>query len=292
MDFPVAKRPLHRPGSPNFGSATPNDPQTNQNIGICNSPGQPLSESLLELLDEQLERYRDRYPPVNEMTFQQEAQEIRQTALTFLGEDERFCREHDCRPLYLEASLGLSPGEHGTPLDSEEPIPVMLAGGQTIRLRGRVDRVDVMGKVADQQYAVWDYKTGSAWGYDQARPFQQGRKVQSFLYLMMVRHVIREQVDVSAEVKHFGFFFPGPKTVGARIGWTLEELSKGREILEHLCRLVADGAFVATSNGQDCHYCDYLPICGHQAAELAQLKLDNSENTVLEPMRQLRTNET
>jgi len=249
-------------------------------------------DRLLELLDEHVERYRDRYPPVNKMTFQQEVQEIRQTALTFLGEDERFCREHGCRPLYLEASLGLSPGEHGTPLDSEEPIPVMLAGGQTIRLRGRVDRVDVMGKVADQQYAVWDYKTGSAWGYDQATPFQQGRKVQSFLYLMMVRHVIREQVDASAEVKHFGFFFPGPKTVGARIGWTLEELSKGREILEHLCRLVADGAFVATSNGQDCHFCDYLPICGHQAAGLAQLKLDNSENTVLEPMRQLRTSET
>ena len=80
--------------------------------------------------------------------------------------------------------------------------------------------------------------------------------------------------------------------MGARICWTLEELSKGREILEHLCRLVADGAFVATSNGQDCHYCDYLPICGHQAAGLAQLKLDNSENTVLEPMRQLRTSET
>ena len=249
-------------------------------------------DRLLELLDEHVARYRDRYPPVNEMTFQQEFQEIRQTALTFLGEDERFCREHGCRPLYLEASLGLSPGEHGTPLDSDEPIPVMLAGGQTIRLRGRVDRVDVMGDVADQQYAVWDYKTGSSWGYDHARPFQQGRKVQPFLYLMMVRHVIQEQVDPSAEVKHFGFFFPGPKTVGARIGWTLEELSNGREVLEHLCRLVADGAFLATNNGQDCHYCDYLPICGHQAAGLAQLKLDNPENTVLEPLRQLRTSET
>ena len=101
----------------------------------------------------------------------------------------------------------MSPGEHGTPLDREEAIPVTLADGKTIHVRGRVDRIDQHGEEALKQYAVWDYKTGSSWGFEEAQPFQQGRKVQSFLYVAMVGHVIRDEVDTAAEVKHFGFFF-------------------------------------------------------------------------------------
>ena len=246
-------------------------------------------DRLMELLDEQIARYADRYPPVNEMTFQQERADIELTALTFLREDELFCRENNCRPLYLEASLGMSPGEHGTPLDREEAIPVMLADGQTIHVRGRVDRIDQWGEEELKGYAVWDYKTGSSWGFEKADPFQQGRKVQSFLYVAMVGHVVREEIDATAEVKQFGFFFPGAKAVGERINWRPEELSQGREVLQNLCRLIIDGAFLATNNSGDCTFCDYRPICGDQVAGLTQLKLDNPANDLLEPMRQLRS---
>ena len=246
---------------------------------------------LLELLNEQVERYAERYPPVNEMTFQQERADIEQTALTFLQEDELFCREHDCRPLYLEASLGMSPGEHGTPLDREEAIPVTLADGQTIHVRGRVDRIDQFGEAERKHYAVWDYKTGSSWGFEEAKPFQQGRKVQSFLYVAMVGHVIRDEIDAAAEVKHFGFFFPGAKAIGERISWTPKQLSQGREVLQNLCQLIIDGAFLATNNDNDCKYCDYQPICGDTVEELAQLKLDNPANDLLEPIRQLRADD-
>ena len=245
-------------------------------------------DRLLELLQEQVARYRERYPPVNEATFQQELRDMEQTALTFLAEDELFCRERDCRPLYLEVSLGMEPSEHGTTLDSDEPVPVTLTDGKTIYLAGRVDRVDQLGDAAQQHYAVWDYKTGSTWGYEKADPFRQGRKVQPFLYVTMVGHVIRQQLDPSAEVKHFGFFFPGPKAAGARLNWTPKQLAEGREVLSKLCRIVADGAFLATNNEKDCTYCEYLPICGHQIKEQAQLKLDNPDNDLLEPIRQLR----
>jgi ATP-dependent helicase/DNAse subunit B len=183
----------------------------------------------------------------------------------------------------------MSPGEHGTPLDREEAIPVMLADGQTIHVRGRVDRIDQWGAEELKGYAVWDYKTGSSWGFEKAEPFQQGRKVQSFLYVAMVGHVVREEIDATAEVKQFGFFFPGAKAVGERINWRPEELSQGREVLQKLCRLIIDGAFLATNNSADCTFCDYRPICGDQVAGLTQLKLDNPANDLLEPMRQLRS---
>ena len=248
-------------------------------------------DRLLELLNKQVKRYARRYPPVNKMTFQQERADIEQTALTFLQEDELFCRKHDCRPLYLEASLGMSPGEHGTPLDREEAIPVTLPDGRTIYVRGRVDRIDQLGAEELKQYAVWDYKTGSSRGFEEAQPFQQGRKVQSFLYVAMVSHVIREEIDATAEVKQFGFFFPGAKAVGERISWTPKQLSQGREVLQNLCQLIADGTFLATNNDNDCKFCDYQPICGGSVEELAQLKLDNPANEVLEPIRQLRAEE-
>ena len=104
-----------------------------------------------------------------------------------------------------------------------------------------------------------------------------------------IRH--SKAVDSQAEVKYFGFLFPGVKAAGERLKWTPEELSEGKEVVTQLCQIVADGAFIATNNfDRDCGFCDYKPICGDPAtlSEMTQLKLTNPTNTVLETYKQLR----
>ena len=190
-------------------------------------------------------------------------------AETLVREEERHALETGSEPVYVEASLGMPPGEHGTALDHPEPISVALPGGLAIRVRGRVDRIDSTGG-AGGGWAIWDYKTGGTWGYDRADPFPEGRKIQPYLYFRMVERRLRDTVGPQAAVRSFGYFFPGAKGRGERIGWDAGRLAAGAEVLAGLCRIIASGAFAATTDAdKDCRLCDYRAACGDVAAQAA-----------------------
>jgi ATP-dependent helicase/nuclease subunit B len=244
-------------------------------------------------LQEKVDEYRRLYPPPSQSVFQRQCEQLEQIVATFLREEELNCRDRNCRPVYPEASLGMVPGEHGTPLDTPEPISLPLAAGRVLHLRGRMDRIDEIGSGAVRTFGIWDYKTGSTWKYTAADPFRQGRVLQPYLYVTMVAHRLREQIGAAADVAFFGFFFPGTKAGGARLIWTPDRLAQGKQILEWLCQVVGSGSFLATTDHErDCGYCDFQTICGDVATVTARSKqkLANPHNKILQPMRELRTN--
>ncbi|MFO8009141.1 MAG: PD-(D/E)XK nuclease family protein, partial [Candidatus Brocadiia bacterium] len=246
---------------------------------------------LRELLQEKVREYQGLYPPLNDASFQRRVAELEQTARTFLREDERYCQHTHSVPAYLEASIGMPPDGHGTDLDTLAPVSLTLPNGKVIRVRGRVDRIDRIGNGAVHTYGIWDYKSGSTWGYDRADPLRQGRKVQPFIYMTVVGHRLREKIDCQARVEYFGFFFPGVRAVGERLQWTPSELAGGGQVLQNLCQVVADGVFVATNDHeQDCTYCDYQGICGDVETLSATVNrmLECPENRMLDPFRNLR----
>jgi ATP-dependent helicase/nuclease subunit B len=214
---------------------------------------------------------------------------LRQAARVFLIEEDRYCAEGRGTPVYLESSFGLKEKGDG-PLDTTEPIPVKLADGSEIRVCGRVDRIDRIGKGATDTYAVWDYKSGSAWKYDEADPFRQGRVIQPTLYIAMVAHRLRAEASSKAKVARFGFFFPGARERGRRIEWDTAQLSEGKKVLGHLVDVVRQGVFLATDNKDDCKYCRYDAVCGDAVAVAASSaqKLGNAKNQILKPIRELR----
>jgi ATP-dependent helicase/nuclease subunit B len=248
-------------------------------------------KQLRELFAAQIARYKQLYPAPSASVFQRQRTQLEQAALTFLREEESYCVQQNSRPVYVEVSLGMPAEEHGTTLDTLEAVPVNVGGGRQIRLRGRVDRIDLVGSGAVQTFAVWDYKTGSSWAYDRANPLQQGRVLQPYLYVTMVTHRLREKFGSDAAVTQFGFFFPGAKAQGERIVWTREDLAAGREIIEKLVQLVSNGAFLATDNHEDdCTYCDYKGVCGdvEALAAASKLKLGVLDNHLLTPLREVR----
>ena len=254
-------------------------------------PEHPAHWPKLEaVLDQHIARYRELYPPPNQSVYLLQVRQLVQTARIFLMEEAEFCVSTNSRPLYLEASLGMFSTERGTQFDTSEPIPIALPDGSALRVRGRVDRIDQVGSRAQRAYAIWDYKTGSAWGYNQADPLRQGRVVQPVVYLAMVDHRLEEVISSKAQVTHFGFFFPGIRERGRRIRWSREQLADGRRVLELLARIVRNGAFLATNEDRDCGYCDFEGICGNvkNVAAASDAKLGSSKNTALEPFRELR----
>ena len=248
---------------------------------------------LLQILDELVDRERHLIPAPSEAVFRRQYRHLRATARIFLREDEEFCRKTGNRPLFVEASVGMQPGEHRTPLDSEESVRVTLPGGEQLRVRGRIDRVDRVGGADGNVFAIWDYKTGTSWKYHQQPPFWQGRVVQHALYLeLMKAHLLalRDHFP-QARVERFGFFFPSERTRGERIEFTPEQLAEGGAILQRLARIAGNGAFLATNTSDDCTFCDYQRICGDVEAVAAASghKLENPTNTILQPYLDLRT---
>ncbi len=249
-------------------------------------------EHLDTLLARRVQHYLEDYPPPNDDAFRRQRRELERTAHTFLREEELLCDQST--PLYCEAALGLPADAVGTEIDTREPLPLTLPNGQSLRVRGRIDRIDQVGDPCRGIFAVWDYKTGSTYGYDRADPFRQGRVVQNLLSLRLTEARLRQTVAPDARVERFGYFFPGVRAHGERIAWTPEELAPGRGVLARLAAVAASGCFLATNTTDDCRYCDYRSICGDDAelselTQASQAKLEDTSNTILQPFRELRS---
>jgi len=244
-------------------------------------------DALLVLLEKKIALARDRYPPPSEAAFRIMSEELRGTAETFLKAEEVYRQREDNEPAYLEASIGLAPGGEGTDIDCEEEAAVDLPGGETIRVRGRIDRIDRRRRGG---WVIWDYKTGGSYGFAAADPFSEGRKVQSWLYLQIVEGRLREVVSPDEKVHSFGYFFPSLRSAGERIAWEASRLEGGGRVVRELCRLITAGAFIPTTDaGRDCLYCDYRPLCGDVESQAGgSMKKIMSGEELLGPIRTLR----
>ena len=240
---------------------------------------------LMEVLDQQISHYRDRVPPPSEAAFLRQRAELKIATRIFLDAESDYCRTH--KPEFFEAAIGLSGDGDSTPIDSDQPATIALPGGGSFRTRGRIDRIDNMG---GGQFSICDYKTGSAWKFDEKKPFQQGRVVQNALYVAMIEPVLKQHFGPATEVAEFNYFFPSQKVWGRRIGWTGQELAEGLPTIERLCNLIASGAFVPTDDINDCGYCDFKTACGDLNAltKASKTKIDNEQHLQLVPLRELR----
>ena len=246
-------------------------------------------DELRSILHSKIETLKSDIPIPNQDAFERQLQRLEKSCEIFLRKEEEYCRETNSVPWILEASIGLG-DEPRTQMDCSDPVSLTLKDGRSLKVGGRIDRIDRVGGADSIQFGIWDYKSGSTWGFEQSSPFQQGRKLQPFLYAGMLRHRLAKEIGPDAKPMFFGYFFPSPKTEGLRLQWTSGELKTGDGILSHICDAISTGAFMATNDEKDCGYCEYLPICGDPAAtsqqSLVQLKV--CSDSALDPMRSLR----
>jgi len=247
-------------------------------------------EQILRILDDRVRHYRSEFPPPSDRVFRRQYEELKRTVRIFLREEEEHCA--NSTPVYFEASIGMPSEGEPTAVDTLTPVEIELAQDTVVRARGRVDRIDRLGGPGSNTFAVWDYKTGSTSKYDRPDPLWQGRVVQHALYIELVSQRLRVAVAPDAEVSKFGFFFPGPRGLGARIVRDQADLAEAKRVVNCLCRIISGGCFLATNAAEDdCRYCDYRAICGdpESVARASQLKLNDAQNDKLEAMRELRS---
>ena len=217
-------------------------------------------DRLLEIMDSEVEAYLDDFPSPSQDALQNRRDWLCDACEIFLEKEQVYCEATGAVPWVVEAAIGIDQ-EPIADLDCREPIGLTLKDGRVLRLGGQIDRVDRLNSSGSQSYAIWDYKSGSDWAFSQEDPFKQGRKLQSFLYVGMLRHRLAAIGNDKDAAISFGYFFPNTKTEGRRLQWSAAELKQGDQILSSICDLIQGGVFPATTNADDCTYCDYTSVC-------------------------------
>jgi ATP-dependent helicase/nuclease subunit B len=233
-----------------------------------------------DIAAQEAQRYREKYPPPDDTLYSDQVEKLARAVRVFLQDEEEAAGL--AAPFLLEQGVGLDGGA--------EPVAIRLPGGVTIRSRGRIDRIDRLAAEANR-FTITDYKSGSAYRYDIADPFKQGRNVQQALYVKLAEKLLKETVGPDAVVEAFRYYFPASRAVDEPVSWDSEALADGDTVLSLLARVCASGAFCATNDHRkDCGYCDYKEVCGDFEAvtKAVKGKLEDDSDTRLDPFRNLR----
>ena len=195
-------------------------------------------ERLLEIANKEFIEFEQMGVTGYSMLWEVEKRNILDNLVDFFSEE---LNETEFIPTYFEVRYGMK--RHGfqeSEISTEEPVPLKL-GGQTIHLRGRIDRIDL---TKDRKRArVRDYKTGKVSA--KANDFQGGTTLQLPLYLYAARQLLG-RLHKGIEVESAEYYF---LKWGKRVGFEGSELkakeAKLQEILKTIAGGIEDGVFIA-----------------------------------------------
>ena len=217
-------------------------------------PDRERHETLIqELLEREIEAKKETHPVEHEAAYRADVKRLSQAAQVFLSVESD---QKNADPLAFEVSFGF--GESGG-LNCEPPVTLELAEDVAIRIRGRIDRVD---RVEDN-FAIWDYKTGSMAQYDEQDLLKRGTHLQWALYAYALNEILKRQ-DESGRVQLSGYVFPGDREHGRRLSDAPPAPETLANVLRPLLELVANGGFFHIQKSQECDYCIYNRVCSKE----------------------------
>jgi hypothetical protein len=195
-----------------------------------------------DMLDDEIERMRERLPPPGGAVFRQECEALRDDARAFIA----MVREDvaDRTLLEFERMFGRA---------GEPPVELTLPDGSVLRLNGAIDRIDAL---EDGRLVVVDYKTGSTFRYGgKSGAYDGGRRLQHVLYAKAAEQLLGARTAWSE------YQFPTRRSENYRARYAVEELHDGLALVTELLDFVANGWFIPTNVTDDCKFCDYAAVC-------------------------------
>jgi ATP-dependent helicase/nuclease subunit B len=206
-----------------------------------------MRERLREMGDGALQGLVAGSPPRFTLLWERERARFHETLDSWL---EREAAAEGSTPAHFEVPFGLSwPPPPGEPF-STEPLLIELGDGRTLRVSGKIDRID---KRDDGTLVLRDYKTGRA-PRDDGGIYRGGKQLQIPFYILAAQGLWPGQPVTTA----FLDYVDG----GRQVSFDPETVTgEGlRSLLRSLVDAIAQGLFVQDPG--HCDFCDYTAVCG------------------------------
>lgn len=173
--------------------------------------------------------------------------------------------EAQFRPYLLEFTFGEAGQAH--------PVLEIGEGERTIRLRGRIDRIDLAETSEGSRFRVIDYKSGSV---PSSTDVKQGEMLQLPLYAMAVERLLfRDRAAGLFDLGYWSLRKDGFKAI-AFATWDQDQ----ETLVAHVLALVDElrrGVFVIQSRTLNCdNFCDYRSVCRVRQVRRAEKSLERS----------------
>lgn len=203
---------------------------------------------LMEMADEALASLVAGSPPRFTLLWERERARFRDGLARWLERESELADR--ATPAHFEVAFGLSREVGSNEPHRAEPLVVDLGDGRTLRVSGRIDRID---RRPDGALVLRDYKTGRA-PRDDGGLFRGGRQLQIPFYVLAAARIFPDQPVVEA----FLDFVDG----GRQVSFDPERVRgpEFQELLRSLVDAIADGAFVQEPTA--CDWCDFTDVCG------------------------------
>lgn len=186
--------------------------------------------------------------------------------------------------IFVKAEVESPSGSTPIALEAEFGPVDISAGGLTLRVKGRIDRID---QLADGTFEILDYKTGSYYDPAWVGTFAGGRRLQHALYGLAAAELLRQKFKVKkAQVSRATYYFSSTKGRQHRKHIPAQSTAHISSVLGDLRQVIASGLYAHTPDEDDCKFCDYGAACGPRAVERAKAKEGAPE---LAPNRRLAT---
>jgi ATP-dependent helicase/DNAse subunit B len=212
---------------------------------------------ILQVAKDLIEQQKKVLPPTNERVFRLEVADVLACCRIFIKEEEQHLEAYE--PAHFEYTFGV---------DGYDPAEIHLPLGESIKLSGKIDRVD---KKADGKYHIIDYKTGSTYNYASNQPFKGGRQLQHWIYALAIEEHLKLEAGV---VEESAYYFPTVKGLGERYTRKQDPTvrTNGLDILERLVDVISSGQFTMTDDPNDCKFCQLKQVCRRHFYDEDQLK--------------------
>jgi len=235
-------------------------------------PGREKQREIInEILDGVLKKYAEEVPVPGNAVYGHEVKVLRRDLEIFLDINSKLSQPH-----LLEYVFGYS---------GKEPVEISIGKDSHIHVAGKIDRVDID---SDGNYHVWDYKTGSAYSYNDSDYIVGGRQFQHILYAKVIEKIIGKECKVA----RCGYILSTEKGRDSGKGCIFErdpgQHERWQEALGCILDLMAGGLFI-TSEEENPPYIDDTDIYGTKELKKSiKNKINTSGSELLIKWKRLR----
>ncbi len=221
-------------------------------------------ERLAEMAEEALTEHVAGSPPRFRALWEREKRRFHATLRDWLRREAHLAGAST--PAHFEVGFGLPrpPSDDGEPHDPE-PLEIDLGDGRTLRVIGKIDRID---RREDGGLVLRDYKTGKA-PKDEGGLFRGGKQLQVPFYILAAEKLFPGARVVDA----FLDYVDGGRQVAVDPAHVRSEAF--RNMLRELVDVVGRGAFV--QEPAVCDWCDYTAVCGPKGLLAARRRFKISD---------------